>query len=80
MKLTSDIMKRKAVFANNSFWIIGVAIGFSALVGCSKCEECQLNGNTETLCETEFDSPDAYENALADREANGATCTASGGF
>lgn len=78
--LIFNTMKKKAVFANNRFLILLVAFGCTALISCSKCEECKLNGNTETLCETEFDSPDAYENALADREANGATCTSSGGF
>ena len=48
--------------------------------GCSRCEECQLQGSSETICETEFDNPDQYEDAIADREAQGASCTSSGGF
>jgi hypothetical protein len=80
MKLISDTMKKRAVFANSRYLVFAVAMGCSSLVACSKCEDCQLNGNSETLCETEFDSPDAYDNAIADRESNGATCTSSGGF
>jgi hypothetical protein len=51
---------------------------FLFLAGCNKCEECELNSNTETLCETEFDSPEQYQDAIADQEAMGATCTAAG--
>ncbi len=80
MKLISDIMRKQAGFASKAPMILAVAVLFSGLIGCSKCEECQLNGNSETICETEFDNPDAYENAIADREANGASCTSSGGF
>ncbi len=54
--------------------------GLFALTGCTRCEECELNSSTETICETEFDSAYQYENAIDDREANGATCTPTGGF
>lgn len=50
------------------------------LVGCSRCQDCELNGATETICETEFDNAAQYEDAVSDREADGATCTSSGGF
>ncbi len=50
------------------------------MVGCSTCEDCDLNGNTETLCETEFDSPEQYQDAIADQEAQGAICSATGGI
>ena len=52
-----------------------VALGMSA---CTQCEDCELNGNTERICETEFDNPDQYYDAIADKEAGGATCTAVG--
>ena len=51
---------------------LSVTLLFSS---CSRCEDCELNGNTERICETEFDNPDQYQNALDDREAAGATCT-----
>lgn len=51
-----------------------------ACTGCSQCQECTVNSNTETICETEFDSSQQYEEAIADREASGATCTSTGGF
>jgi hypothetical protein len=59
-----------------------LAFGLIALVfaGCSRCEECQLQGGSETICETEFDNPDQYEDAIADREIQGASCTSTGGF
>ncbi len=50
------------------------------VVGCSRCEECELNNASETICETEFDNTAQYEDAIADAEANGATCTPASGF
>lgn len=60
-------------------WVSGALIVL-ALAGCARCEECKLQGASETICETEFDSPNQFENAIADRESQGATCTATGGF
>ena len=52
-----------------------------SLSACSRCEECEaVNGATETICETEFDNSSQYEDAIADREADGTTCTAAGGI
>ncbi|MBL4585770.1 MAG: hypothetical protein JKX84_01735 [Flavobacteriales bacterium] len=50
------------------------------LQGCGKCEECDLNGSVETICETEFDSTEQYQDAIADREIAGASCSATGGI
>lgn len=69
-------MKLQVARAIKSFTLI-VAISF---VGCSRCEDCELNGGSERICEAEFDSPDQYENAIADREAQGAVCTSASGF
>lgn len=79
MTITSTRMKSKAVFANKAYRVSAVALVILT-AGCSRCEECVQNGNSETICETEFDSTDQYEDAIADQEANGATCTASGAF
>lgn len=59
-----------------------LAFGASVVLlsGCARCQECTVNSNTETICETEFDTTQQYEDAIADREAAGATCTSSGGF
>ena len=72
-------MKPQEVFVKRiSLFLIGLTVvGLSA---CSRCEECQDQGSTETICETEFDNPDQYEDAIADREAQGAVCTSTGGF
>ena len=35
------------------------------LVGCSQCQECTQNNTTETICDTEFDSAQQYEDAIA---------------
>ena len=59
--------------------IVGVFVVMT-LIGCSQCEECELNGSSETICETEFDSTDQYQDAIADLEASGASCTSTGGF
>lgn len=54
--------------------LFGMMLSIS-LISCSQCVDCELNGNTERLCDTEFDNPDQYQNAVDDREAAGATCT-----
>lgn len=72
----SMLMKNKAVSVSR----VAVPALLVLLVGCTRCEDCTLNGNTETICETEFDSPAQYEDAVADREADGAQCVTSGGY
>ena len=57
-----------------------IVILIFGLASCSRCEDCDLNGNVERICEAEFDSRNQYENAVADREAQGATCTSAAGF
>lgn len=67
------------VFANK----LGVGIAFVFLLvlsGCSRCQDCEQNNSTETICETEFDNSEQYEDAIADAEADGAVCVSSGGF
>lgn len=60
---------------NVNKWCV-ILLGFGLmLASCSQCVDCELNGTTERLCDTEFDSPDQYQNAIDDREAFGATCT-----
>ena len=74
-----QLMKLQEVFVKKIKTIyFGLFIVMFA--SCSRCEECQLQGNSETICETEFDNPDQYEDAIADREAQGASCTSTGGF
>jgi len=72
-------MKLQGVFVKK-ISLFGVALSLAFLVGCSRCEECQFQGASETICETEFDSPDQYDDAIADKEGQGATCTSTGGF
>jgi hypothetical protein len=72
-------MKPMAVLAKNKGLLVLMTVAV-AFVGCSRCQECTVNNNTETICDTEFDSSQQYEEAIADREAAGATCTSSGGF
>jgi hypothetical protein len=66
------LMKMQEV--NVSKWIF-LVVASMTLASCSQCVDCELNGSTERLCDTEFDSPDQYQNAVDDREADGATCT-----
>ena len=54
--------------------LFGMFISIS-LMSCSQCVDCELNGSTERLCDTEFDNPDQYQNAIDDREAAGAVCS-----
>ena len=74
-----QLMKLQEVFVKK-IRIVYLGLFVLALAGCSRCEECKLQGSSETVCETEFDSSLQYENAIADLESQGATCTASGGF
>jgi len=69
--------KKKEQLVNRSLVFISFFI-VTSLVACSRCEDCELNGKTERICETEFDSPDQYELAIEYEEDNGATCTAVG--
>jgi hypothetical protein len=71
---------RKMAASVNRPAIVLTVVGLSILSGCSRCQECTLNGATETICETEFDNSQQYEDAIADRESQGASCTSSGGF
>ena len=51
-----------------------------ALNSCTQCQECQNGSTSETLCESEFDSPEQYQLAIDNLEAQGADCTAKGLF
>lgn len=75
-----NIKKKKKAFANNPLPALICLLSILVLSGCSKCEECELNNNSETICETEFDSPEQYQDAIADREIAGASCNSVGGF
>lgn len=68
-------MKLQVASVNRSKLSVGMLLILATFTSCSRCEDCELAGNTERLCETEFDSQDQYENAIDDREASGATCT-----
>ncbi|MDB4655804.1 hypothetical protein OAE48_03050 [Flavobacteriales bacterium] len=56
------------------------AVAVVLLSGCSRCEECNYASSSETICETEFDNSSQFEDAVADAEANGASCTSVGRF
>jgi hypothetical protein len=77
--MQSTRMKPQEVFVKR-ISLISVAFGLVVLAGCSRCEECDYQGSSETICETEFDNPDQYEDAISDREAQGASCASTGGF
>jgi hypothetical protein len=81
MKPILENMKNLAVFVkNNSTLVVLFALGL-AFIGCGRCQECKYDaGGSETLCETEFDTPSQYEAAIDEAESNGAQCTASGGI
>jgi hypothetical protein len=66
-------IKMQEVSANKIF-ICLIALS-TFLISCSQCQDCELNGNTERICDTEFDNQDQFQNAIDDREAAGATCT-----
>ncbi len=76
-----SMKSKKTVSAMTDFFKLSIFFALCLfMVGCSTCEDCDLNGNTETLCETEFDSPEQYQDAIADQEAQGAICSSTGGF
>lgn len=66
-------------FVNNLKPVLAIVF-VSALTGCSRCQDCEQNNSTETICETEFDNAEQYEDAIADAEADGAVCVSTGGF
>lgn len=57
-----------------------VAFGLIAFSSCTQCQECVSGSSSETLCESEFDSPEQYRLAIDNLEAQGADCTAKGLF
>lgn len=67
-------MKQQVVRVNRLFLtgILGLLLSASS---CTRCEDCELNGSVERICESEFDNANQYDDAIADREADGATCT-----
>lgn len=71
-------MKQQEVSAMRSSLILVAMVLVLCASSCSQCEDCELNGNTERICETEFDNTDQYQDAIADKEAAGASCTAVG--
>ncbi len=77
-KQRSENTKNLVVSAKMSKHLVLLASLGLFLVGCGRCQECSYDaGGSETICETEFDSPAQYEQALDNAEANGAECTAS---
>jgi len=55
--------------------------GLVLFIGCGRCVECVYDsGGSETICESEFDSPALYNLAVDNAEASGATCTSTGGL
>jgi len=67
-------MKQKAVHVNR-FFLVGILALSVSVSSCTRCEDCELSGTIERICESEFDNPNQYDDAIADREADGATCT-----
>jgi hypothetical protein len=68
----------KAEFVKNNMKIYQciTLLALLLFVSCTKCEDCEFNGNTERLCEQDFDSPDQYQAAINAQEASGADCIA----
>lgn len=82
MKKKSESLKRILALVMNSkslhLSFFGLAL---MLVSCGRCQKCTYDsGGSETLCETEFDTPSQYELAIDEAEANNATCTSTGGL
>jgi len=79
MKMQLTLMKLQEVLVKR-ISLVGIGISILVTSGCSRCEECQYQGSSETICESEFDTPDQYDDAVSDRESQGAQCTSTGGF
>lgn len=79
IKMQLTRMKLREVLAKR-ISLIGIGVSMLIISGCSRCEECQYQGSSETICESEFDTPDQYDDAVSDRESQGAQCTSTGGF
>ena len=47
------------------------AISFSS---CNKCQDCECYGDTEEVCEDDYDNKDDYKADIALAEAFGCTC------
>jgi len=78
--LTSVSTKSKVVSVRNELKLLVVSL-MLLFTACGRCVECVYDaGGSETICESEFDSPSLYDLAIDNAEASGATCTSTGGL
>jgi|GEM_PF-250299 hypothetical protein len=52
----------------------GLALFAISFTSCSKCQDCECFGDTEEICEDDFDSKSEYKDAITILEAFGCTC------
>ena len=67
------------MFVNKLIAGVGLVL-MVTFIGCGRCQDCELNNSQETICEAEFDNFDQYQDAIAQAEADGASCTSASGF
>lgn len=78
--LTYVNIRSKVVSVRNEFKLLAFAL-MLLFTACGRCVECVYDaGGSETICESEFDSPALYDLAIDNAEAGGATCTSTGGL
>lgn len=78
--LTYVNTKSKVASVRNEFKLVALSL-MLLFTACGRCVECVYDaGGTETICESEFDSPALYDLAIDNAETSGATCTSTGGL
>lgn len=47
------------------------ALATFSLTSCNKCQDCTCFGQTQEVCQEDFDSKDEYKDAIKEREDTG---------
>ena len=53
---------------------VGLALFAFSFTSCKKCQDCECFGDTEEVCEDDFDSKSEYDDAITILEAFGCSC------
>jgi len=82
LKKRSENLKRAvASVKRNNLLQLSLFVLVLMLVSCGRCQECTFDARSpETICETEFDTPEQYEQAIDQAEADNGTCASTGGL
>jgi len=69
------LLKHYVFIIKKSYLLIATAALFAiSFSSCNKCQDCECYGDTEEVCEDDYDNKDDYKADIALAEAFGCTC------